>query len=118
MYKKLIDIEVNCEDKKIKNMFHDNLYTIEENKKIDSEYENEKGKNYKQIKDRNKNLGEHEINDDELFLELKQLNKQYDELTKSHDSRDNKKPKYTENSTMKTTGSNFIKDMQSEKKNK
>ena len=117
MYKKLIDIEVNCEDKKIKNMFEENLYTIEESKKMESEYDNEKGKNYKQIKDRNKSIGDR-INDDELFFELKQLNKQYDELTKSHDSRDNKKPRYTENSTMKTTVSNFIRDIPGENKNK
>ena len=55
VYKKLINIEVNCEDKKIKNMIINNLYIIDENDKK-NEKVNEKSKEKKNIQQKIEDL--------------------------------------------------------------
>ena len=117
MYKKIIDIEVNCEDKVIKKMMQNNLYTIEENK-------NKKRKKEKdEIKELNQQIEDCEVNNDELLNELKELNKQYEELTKNKDTKDStnsnskeKKQRLSVASTMKSSVSNYIRDTISENK--
>jgi len=120
IYKKLIDIEVNCEDKKIKNMLQSNLYTIEENNKQNenkkSKSKNKNKKENDEIKDIHKKIEDCELNNDALLFELKELNRQYEELTKNKENSKDKKPRYSINSSMKSTISNFNKETQSDHK--
>lgn len=119
MYRKIIDIEVNCEDKKVKKMLENNLFTIEErqnviestkNKTQDKDKykkkEDDKGDIYHKIED-------YELNNDELLLELKELTKEYEKLTnngsKSKENSKEKNQRYSIRSTMKSTASNFMK---------
>ena len=116
MYKKLIDIEVNCEDKKIKNMLQNNLYTIEENNKENDGKKDKDKEESKEVKDIQQKIEDTELNNDALLFELKELNKQYEELTKSRDNSKDRKSRYSISSTMKSSISNLIRDTQSENK--
>ena len=122
MYKKIIDIEVNCDDKKIKSMLDNPLYTIEENNNKNNEKEKKEQNENKDVKNINQRIEDYELNNDALIFELKELNKQYEEMKKNKNtnmSRDisrDKKSKYSIGSTMKSSISNFIKDTQSEHK--
>ena len=125
MYKKLIDIEVNCEDKKIKNILKNNLYTIEE---INKQNENKKiNKNKKEnvIHDIHQKIEDYKLNNNDLLFELKELKKQYEELTKNKNSINSskitknsgdKKQRYSRTTSLKSTNSNFNKETQSDTK--
>lgn len=123
IYKKIIDIEVNCDDKKIKSLLENPLYTIEENNIKKKGNEKEQSGN-KEVKDINQKIEDYEINNDALLFELKELNKQYEEMTKNKNKKNkknretsrDKKSTYSIGSTMKSSISNFIKDTQSEHK--
>ena len=123
IYKKIIDIEVNCDDKKIKSLLENSLYTIEENNIKKKGNEKEQSGN-KEVKDINQKIEDYEINNDALLFELKELNKQYEEMTKNKNKKNkknretsrDKKSTYSIGSTMKSSISNFIKDTQSEHK--
>ena len=122
MYKKIIDIEVNCDDKKIKSILDNPLYTIEENNNKNNEKEKKEQNENNEVKNINQRIEDYELNNDALIFELKELNKQYEEMKKNKNtnmSRDisrDKKSKYSIGSTMKSSISNFIKDTQSEHK--
>ena len=131
MFKKLIDIEVNCEDTKIKKMLKNSLYTIEEiNKQNENKIINDKNKNENEnenedvIHDINQKIEDYKSNNDDLLFELKELKKQYEELTKNKDNIKetknsiDKKPRYSRTTTMKSTNSNFFKETQSDHKYK
>ena len=117
MYKKIIDIEVNCDDEKLKKMIQNNLFTIEENlqKNENDEKDKEKEEN-NEVKDIQQKIEDCEMNNDVLIFELKQLNKQYEKLTKSKENSREKKQRYSFGSTMKSSNSNLIKISQSERK--
>ena len=120
IYKKIIDIEVNCEDKKIKKILQNNLFTIQENKinekekdkDKDKEKDIEKDNNKGEVKEIHKRIEEYELNNDALLFELKELNKHYEELIKDKDkgksNSKEKKQRYSIGSTMKSSISNFI----------
>ena len=116
IYKKIIDIEVNCDDKKIKSLLENPLYTIEENNIKKKGNEKEQSGN-KEVKDINQKIEDYEINNDALLFELKELNKQYEEMTKNKNKKNkknretsrDKKSTYSIGSTMKSSISNFIK---------
>ena len=118
MYKKIIDMEVNIDDKKIKKMIHNNLFTIEENKIIENQNEkdidknDEKDDDKEDVKEIHKKIEEYELNNDALLFELKELNKHYEELTKnkrkSNSKEKEKKQRYSSGSTMKSSISNFF----------
>ena len=115
IYKKIIEIEVNCEDKEVRKMMQNNLYTIEENKIKDKKGKKEKD----EIKQLHQKIEDCELNNDELLKELKELNIQYEEITKHKDNKDNskeKKQRLSVASTMKSSVSNYIRDTLSENK--
>lgn len=112
MYKKLINMEVNCEDKKIKNMIINNLYTIDENDKKNKKV-NKKSNEKKNIQQK---IEDCELNNDALLFELNELNKQYEELTKNNDLSKEKKPSFSFNNTTMKSTSNFTKETQHENK--
>ena len=117
--KKLIDMEVNCDDEKILKLFQSSLYTIEENqqKKEKDEKENDEEKE-SEVKDLHQKIENCEMNNDALVYELKELNKEYEKLTKNKDNnKDNnrdKRQRYSFGSTMRSSSSNLMKDTQSE----
>ena len=115
MYKKLIDIEVNCDDEKIQKLFQSNLYTIKENqqKNEKDEKENDEEKE-SEVKDLQQKIENCEMSNDALVDELKELNKEYEKLTKNTDNNKDKKQRYSFGSTMKSSSSNLMKDTQSE----
>ena len=81
-------------------MIINNLYTIDENDKK-NEKVNEKSKEKKNIQQK---IEDCELNNDALLFELKELNKQYEELTKNKDNSKEKKRRFSFNSTtMKST---------------
>ena len=98
------------------------LYTIEENNNKNNEKEKKEQNENKDVKNINQRIEDYELNNDALIFELKELNKQYEEMKKNKNtnmSRDisrDKKSKYSIGSTMKSSISNFIKDTQSEHK--
>ncbi len=117
MYKKIIDIEVNCDDEKLKKMIQNNLFTIEENlQKNENDEKDKEKKENNEVKDIQQKIEDCEMNNDVLIFELKQLNKQYEKLTKSKENSREKKQRYSFGSTMKSSNSNLIKISQSERK--
>ena len=90
MYKKIINLEVNLEDKKYR-LFDTDLFTIDENNtnvifdknKLNQEIkdkENNKNKNREEITDINNKIEDFESNNEALLYELIELNKQYENL--------------------------------------
>ena len=99
LYRKVIDMELNC-DYGSKNKVKQDLFIIEEKEKDKD--------NIVKFKDINKEIEECEINNNELLNELTELNKQYGEINKDYDEdkESRRHSKYSFQSTMKTT-SNF-----------
>ena len=90
LYKKIINLEVNLEDKKYRLLDND-LFTIDENNtnvifdknKINQEMkdkEENKNKNKDEIIDINTKIEDYESNNEALLYELIELNKQYENL--------------------------------------
>ena len=90
MYKKVINLEVNLEDKKYR-LFDTDLFTIDENNsnviydknKLNQEIkdkENNKNKNKEEINNINNKIEDFESNNEALLYELIELNKQYENL--------------------------------------
>lgn len=130
MYKKIINLEVNLEDKKYR-LFDTDLFTIDENNtnvifdknKLNQEIkdkENNKNKNKENISDINNKIGDFESNNEALLYELIELNKQYESLLSNKRKNDfigNKegKPTFSFSSNRSTTSNyntyiNNIKD--------
>lgn len=87
---KIINLEVNLEDKKYR-LFDTDLFTIDENNtnvifdknKLNQEIkdkENNKNKNREEITDINNKIEDFESNNEALLYELIELNKQYESL--------------------------------------
>ena len=130
MYKKIINLEVNLEDKKYR-LFDTDLFTIDENNtnvifdknKLNQEIkdkENNKNKNKENISDINNKIEDFESNNEALLYELIELNKQYESLLSNKRKNDfigNKegKPTFSFSSNRSTTSNyntyiNNIKD--------
>ena len=130
MYKKIINLEVNLEDKKYR-LFDTDLFTIDENNtnvifdknKLNQEIkdkENNKNKNREEITDINNKIEDFESNNEALLYELIELNKQYESLLSNKRKNDfirNKegKPTFSFSSNRSTTSNyntyiNNIKD--------
>ena len=105
LYKKIINLKVNCEDKTIKDMIDDNLLNVEEKGKNIIGKENEKKEENIEIKNK---IESYKSNNNSLFLEIKELNKKYKELLKKDNSKD-KKQRYSFHSTNFKTTSNSVK---------
>jgi DNA repair exonuclease SbcCD ATPase subunit len=115
LVKKIINMKVNCEDQKLKDMIDNNLNNIEESGRKIIKKEDEKKKEALDIKNKIDNC---KINNDELLFEIKELNDQYQKLIKSQDnSKDkDKKTRYSFHSTTYKTLSNTMKYSQTENK--
>ena len=121
LYKKIINLEVNLEDKKYKLLDND-LFTIDENNtnvifdknKINQEMkdkEENKNKNKDEIIDINTKIEDYESNNEALLYELIELNKQYENLLSNKRKNDEirikeGKPTFSFSSNRSTT-SNF-----------
>ena len=132
LYKKIINLEVNLEDKKYK-LFDNDLFTIDENNtnvifnknKLNQEMkdnEDNKNKNKDEIIDINTKIEDYESNNEALLCELIELNKQYENLLSNKRKNDEirikeGKPTFSFSSN-RSTSSNFntyinnIKDFQ------
>ena len=121
LYKKIINLEVNLEDKKYK-LFDNDLFTIDENNtnvifnknKLNQEMkdnEDNKNKNKDEIIDINTKIEDYESNNEALLYELIELNKQYENLLSNKRKNDEirikeGKPTFSFSSNRSTT-SNF-----------
>ena len=121
LYKKIINLEVNLEDKKYK-LFDNDLFTIDENNtnvifnknKLNKEMkdnEDNKNKNKDEIIDINTKIEDYESNNEALLYELIELNKQYENLLSNKRKNDEirikeGKPTFSFSSNRSTT-SNF-----------
>ena len=121
LYKKIITLEVNLEDKKYK-LFDNDLFTIDENNtnvifnknKLNQEMkdnEDNKNKNKDEIIDINTKIEDYESNNEALLYELIELNKQYENLLSNKRKNDEirikeGKPTFSFSSNRSTT-SNF-----------
>ena len=121
LYKKIINLEVNLEDKKYK-LFGNDLFTIDENNtnvifnknKLNQEMkdnEDNKNKNKDEIIDINTKIEDYESNNEALLYELIELNKQYENLLSNKRKNDEirikeGKPTFSFSSNRSTT-SNF-----------
>ena len=121
LYKKIINLEVNLEDKKYK-LFDNDLFTIDENNtnvifnknKLNQEMkdnEDNKNKNKDEIIDINTKIEDYESNNEALLYELIELNKQYENLLSNKRKNDEVrikegKPTFSFSSNRSTT-SNF-----------
>ena len=117
MYKKVINLEVNLEDKKLINLLKNDLFIIEENNtniifdknKKKKENENEKQKNDNDIEDINNKIEDFETNNEALLYELKELNKRYENLItnkrKNNFGNKDRKQTYSFQSTNRSTTS-------------
>ena len=121
LYKKIINLEVNLEDKKYRLLDND-LFTIDENNtnvifdknKINQEMkdkEENKNKNKDEIVDINTKIEDYESNNEALLYELIELNKQYENLLSNKRKNDEirikeGKPTFSFSSNRSTT-SNF-----------
>ena len=126
MYKNVINLEVNLiEDQKFKQLFNDDLYTIDEiNVNNNLVYNKDKNKINKDKKEENNKKDENEINDindinnkiedfennnEALIYELTELNKRYENLllNKRKKNEINRRQNYTIQSTNRSTTSNL-----------
>ena len=121
LYKKIINLEVNLEDKKYK-LFDNDLFTIDENNtnvifnknKLNQEMkdnEDNKNKNKDEIIDINTKIEDYESNNEALLYELIELNKQYENLLSNKRKNDEirikeGKPTFSFSSN-RSTASNF-----------
>ena len=117
LVKKIINMKVNCEDQKLKDMIDNNLNNIEESGRKIIKKEEEKKKEAADIQNKIDNC---KLNNDELLFEIKELNDQYQKLIKNRDnSKDKdkyKKTRYSFHSTTYKTLSNTMKYSQTDNK--
>jgi len=129
MYKKVINLEVNFEDPKLKYLLNNDLSVIEENntkiiydknkKGKDNNKKNDKNKkNNDEIKNLNNKIEDFETNNEALLYELKELNKRYENLImnkrKNNYGTKDKKQTYSFQMTNKTTTTNFNTNLRQE----
>ena len=128
-YKKVINLEVNLEDPKLKYLLNNDLSIIEENNnkviydknkkgKDNNKKDDKKIKNNEEIEDLNNKIEDYETNNEALLYELKELNKRYENLImnkrKNNYGNNDKKQTYSSPISIKTTTTNFNTNIRQE----